>query len=87
MSSSLGAKDIIFIVAVCPVPTMILCMLNKHLLNYTSFPNHKVDSKYSMSIIGGIPAAWLLRPTQSEQRCLKKPPKDKMGVKNYGMFT
>ena len=64
MSSSLGAKDIIFIVIfiVCPVPTMILCMLNKHLLNYTSFPNHKVDSKYSMSINGGIPAAWSLKP-------------------------
>lgn len=62
MSSSLGAEDIIFIVAVCPMPTMILCTLNKHLLNYTSFPNHKVDSKYSMSINGGIPAAWSLKP-------------------------
>ena len=61
MSSSLGAEDIISIVIfiVCPVPTMIL---NKHLLNYTSFPNHKVDSKYSMSINGGIPAAWSLKP-------------------------
>lgn len=62
MSSSLGAEDIIFIVAVCPMLTMILCTLNKHLLNYTSFPNHRVDSKYSMSINGGIPAAWSLKP-------------------------